>query len=154
MQRKIQTQPIIRTVDAVLTDFERVLLIRRAKPPFMDKLVLPGGHVERSDKNLIEACRREVREEVGLDLAAGRFEFLCRLSTPGRDPRPGRRVSTVFKVELDRSEFDMAKAGSDATQIVIVDRILHREEMGFDHFDALAKIDFYWEQMIRDDDFF
>ncbi len=150
-RRTKQAQPIIRTVDAVLTDFERVLFIRRAKPPFMDKLVLPGGHVEPSDKNLVEACRREVREEVGLDLAVERFDFLCTLSAPGRDQRPGRRVSTVYLIELEPSEFDLAQAGTDAAQIVIVEGVLRREEVGFDHFDAILKIDFNWEQAIRED---
>ncbi len=41
--------------------------------------VQPGGHVEPSDRSLLEAARREVREEVGLDLsldeASGIFDL-------------------------------------------------------------------------------
>lgn len=32
----------------------------------LQKLLQPGGHIEVSDQNLLDACRREVREETGL----------------------------------------------------------------------------------------
>lgn len=131
---------IIRTVDVVLSDEKRVLLIRRAKPPFLDKLVLPGGHKEKADRTMIAAAQREMREEVGLEIDAGRFQFLCTLDTPGRDPRPGRRVSTVFYVELKPEELDRAKAGDDAAEVILheTENSLDSETLGFDHFDAIA----------------
>jgi ADP-ribose pyrophosphatase YjhB (NUDIX family) len=45
----------------------RVLLARRAKKPFKDQWDLPGGFLEEGEHPL-EAVRRELREEAGLEV--------------------------------------------------------------------------------------
>jgi ADP-ribose pyrophosphatase YjhB (NUDIX family) len=51
---------------------DHVLLIRRAKEPAKDRLAPPGGFID-FDERAEDAVRREIREEIGLELAAVRF---------------------------------------------------------------------------------
>lgn len=48
----------------------RVLLIQRGNPPSAGYWTVPGGRVEPGE-TLAEACRRELREETGLEVAVG-----------------------------------------------------------------------------------
>lgn len=57
-----------------------VLFVRRAEvtgDPWSGHMALPGGHHDAGDADLLETARREMREEVGLDLP--RSAFLGRL---------------------------------------------------------------------------
>ena len=82
------------TVDVALVTREktpRVLLIRRKAAPFAGKWALPGGFVDEGER-LIDAARRELKEETGLEAAD--LEQLQTFGDPGRDPR-GWTVSVV-----------------------------------------------------------
>lgn len=130
---------IIRTVDITVIFRGSILLIKRAKAPFQNKLVLPGGHVETGE-SLVAAAVRELEEEVGLHLEPSRLRELVTLDSPDRDPRPGRRVSTVFVVELvSDAEAAPCRAGSDAASLHWrrLSSLLARE-IGFDHFQAIS----------------
>lgn len=53
-----------------------LLLIERARhdaDPWSGHLALPGGRVDATDRSVRDACEREAREEVGLDLALARY---------------------------------------------------------------------------------
>ena len=66
--------PVV-AVGALVMDREgRMLWIRRAKEPGKGKLGLPGGFADVGE-TAEEALRREVREEVNLELDS--LEFLC-----------------------------------------------------------------------------
>lgn len=57
-------------VSAVIIRGGEFLLVRRARPPMQGLFTLPGGGVE-SGESLVEAVRREVREETGLTIEPG-----------------------------------------------------------------------------------
>lgn len=132
---------VILTVDVALVAGDELLLIRRAIPPFQDRLVLPGGHVDDTDAGLAAAAARELAEETGVALRPDELEFLCLLDDPDRDPRPGRRMSVAFAATIpDRSAVNAA-AGSDARELVWR-RLgtLRPEEIGFDHWLAIVLV--------------
>lgn len=64
--REYPLRPIV-GVGAVVLREDRVLLIKRGKPPRQGQWSLPGGGQEVGE-TVEEAVRREVREEAGLEL--------------------------------------------------------------------------------------
>lgn len=130
------------TVDAaIVVDGTHIVLIRRAKPPFQDKLVLPGGHVDETDATLVDACVRELAEEIGLVISADRLYQLVVLNEPGADPRCARRVSVVYRADISAEEFRALSAGSDAASLELAKlATLDRSQVGFDHFDAVLAL--------------
>ena len=85
------------TVDCVIHDPDgRVLLIRRKNEPFKGAFALPGGFVDIGE-TVEAACRREVREETGLEVHD--LALIGVYSDPGRDPR-GHTVSAAFMTRL------------------------------------------------------
>lgn len=113
----------------VLVDGD-VVLLERNHEPFEGAWVLPGGRVEEGER-AAEACAREVREEVGLDVVVESFVGLY--DEPGRDPRgnvsaafrclanerpeareEARRVATFPPTALPEMGFDHAKIVADA----------------------------------------
>ena len=68
MVRDFPDRPIV-GVGVVVWRDDRVLLIRRGKPPRVGEWSLPGGAQELGE-TVADTARREVMEETGLDLAA------------------------------------------------------------------------------------
>jgi 8-oxo-dGTP diphosphatase len=129
------------TVDVLIHDaFGQVLLIERVKEPFMDKLVMPGGHVE-SGESLRQAAVRELEEEIGVVLAPEDLRELCYLDASDRDPRHERRESQVYDVFVPSIEKLNARAQSDAKCIRVAPlSFLTSEMIGFDHYQAVKKL--------------
>ncbi len=123
------------TVDAVIVDGARgVLLIRRGHPPFEGTWALPGGFVEVGE-TCEQACRREAREETGLEVEV--VSLLGVFSDPRRDPR-GHTVSAVY---LCRSQGGEPAGGDDACEARFF-ADLSGVELAFDHDRVLAAAGF------------
>jgi mutator protein MutT len=76
--------PSIAAAALIFNPEGKILVVRRAKEPERGKLAFPGGFID-ADETAEEAVRREVREEVGMEL--DRIEYLC--SFPNRYPYRG-----------------------------------------------------------------
>jgi 8-oxo-dGTP diphosphatase len=67
--REYPDRPVV-GVGGVVFDSGRVLLVKRGHEPRKGEWSLPGGLVELGE-TLIEATRREIKEETGLDVQVG-----------------------------------------------------------------------------------
>jgi len=117
MAKRIYEKPSV-TADCVILRREaetgrlHVLLIQRAKEPFAGRWALPGGFVNK-DEALIEAARRELREETGLRVM--KLRQVGAFGDPGRDPR-GWTVSVAYLAEVLGTKHK-AQAADDAQAV-------------------------------------
>ena len=109
-----------------------VLLIRRRNPPL--GWAIPGGFVE-PDENLIDAARRELLEETGLE--PPHLRQLATFGHPNRDPR-GRTISVVYGARLQSAE--LPAAGDDAADARWFPLTALPTTLAFDHPTILAHV--------------
>ena len=76
---------IVTSVVAVIIDQDgQILLTKRSIPPFQGEWVMPGGKIDLGEP-IVEALKREVWEEVGLEVEVGRLVDVFEHVTPGAD---------------------------------------------------------------------
>ena len=117
--------PALATDCVVFDPLGRVLLIRRGHEPCTGKHALPGGFVKVGE-TVASACRREVKEETGIEVA--KISLVGVYSDIDRDPR-GHIVSVAFMTELTNET--SPRVGSDARSAEWVD--MGDIDLAFDH---------------------
>jgi len=101
-------------VGVVVVDGDRVLLLRRGRPPAQGKWSLPGGLVDLGEP-AEAAARREVAEECGLDVRLhGLVGFVDRIV---RDPDERVRYHYLLLDFLATPVAGEARAGSDVDAV-------------------------------------
>ena len=115
------------TVDTIIVDNNRAVLIKRLNNPFKDHWAIPGGFVEYGEK-VEDAAVREAKEETGLDIELTRLIGVY--SDPDRDPR-GHTVTVAY---LAKPTGGSLKSDSDAkdAKFIALDKI-KSIELAFDH---------------------
>jgi len=108
----------------------KVLLIRRAAPPFKGKWAIPGGFVHPPE-SLDDAALRELGEETGLRDVY--LEQLYTFGAPKRDPR-GRVITVAYFALV--SDDAPARAGDDAAEAAWCS-VSALPELAFDHAEIL-----------------
>ena len=84
-RKRYKKEHIVTSVVAVILDEEeRVLLTKRSVPPFKDMWVMPGGKIGLGEP-IVEALKREVREEVGIKVDVDDLIDVFEHVTPGED---------------------------------------------------------------------
>src|SRR5919106_2146540 len=123
----------IPTVDIIIEQDSRILMVRRKNEPYKGCLALPGGFVNEGER-IEDAARREANEETSLNI--GLSEILGVYSDPKRDPR-GHLMSTVFIAMIpvgNDTEAVRASAQDDAAEIHWINLDdLDNSTIAFDH---------------------
>jgi 8-oxo-dGTP diphosphatase len=121
----------IPTVDIIIEQNSRILMIRRKNDPYKGCLALPGGFVDEWEK-IEDAARREANEETSLNIHL--VDILGVYSDPKRDPR-GHLISTVFVgiVPTDNLSVE-ASAQDDASEVEWINlEAINKSNIAFDH---------------------
>lgn len=84
-KKRYKKEHIVTSVVAVIVDDDgRVLLTRRSTSPFLDLWVMPGGKIDLGEP-ILEALKREVHEEVGLEIEIEGLIDVFEHLTPGEE---------------------------------------------------------------------
>ncbi len=113
------------------------LAVRRGVAPYRGRWALPGGFV-REHEGLLDAARRELAEETGLEELPLHLEQLATYGEPRRDPR--MRVVSVAYLAFGPA-LPEPRAGTDASAArwwPVADLLSGPKRLAFDHEEILA----------------
>ena len=122
------------TVDIIIIQNNKVLLIKRGHPPYKGQWALPGGFMDMNETPEQSAIR-ELEEET--DVKVKELKQFKTYGAIDRDPRH-RTISTVYYTEFDNKIILSPKAGDDAaeTEWFSLDNL---PELAFDHGEILEE---------------
>jgi len=124
-----QAEHVELTVLCLLTDGNRLLLQNRVKKDWRG-YTLPGGHVEPSE-SFVDAVKREMKEETGLDIHDPRLAGVKQFPIP-----EGRYVVLLFKA----TKFSGTLVSSDEGQMEWVEQERLPGLDTVDDFEALLRV--------------
>ena len=116
MAREYPSQPVV-GVGAVVVRDGRALIIKRGREPRKGEWSLPGGRLDLGE-SLIDAVRREVKEETGLTVHPG--PIIETFDRVHRDPDGRIRYHFVIVDFACEAPVGEAVAGSDAEAVAWV----------------------------------
>lgn len=117
-RREYPERPVV-GVGGVVISRDRVLIVRRGRPPLQGEWSIPGGMLEVGE-TLVEGVRRELGEETGIEVSVrGVIEVLEKISLDGQGKPAYHYVILDYFCEAIRGE---ARPGGDVTGVAWVSR--------------------------------
>jgi bifunctional NMN adenylyltransferase/nudix hydrolase len=134
--------PVFKTVDALVTCGDSVLLVQRGASPGKGQLALPGGFVNQYE-TCREAALRELIEETRIDIPQKTLSNLIKSQKEYDDPwrsTRGRTFTTCFWIDLVHDiKLPKVKGSDDAQKALWVPiSQLKTQEMYEDHYDIIS----------------
>jgi bifunctional NMN adenylyltransferase/nudix hydrolase len=110
--------PVFVTADTVVICSGHVLMIKRRAEPGKNLMALPGGYLNAAtDKSVLDAAIRELREETGIKVPEpvlrGSIVRHQIFDAIDRDPR-GRVITHAYYIQLTDGPLPKVKGGDDA----------------------------------------
>ncbi len=132
---QLEHRYLIRTVaDAIIEKGNKIVLVKRAKGPFIGKWAIPGGHINK-DETIEECAGREAFEETGMKCKP--IAILGVYSDPKRDPR-GQNTGTVFVMRAIDGKLKGSDDAAEAKCFAISDiGKMKKKQFAFDHWKIL-----------------
>jgi 8-oxo-dGTP diphosphatase len=115
-------------VDAVIVHRGKIVLTKRAIPPFKGYFTVPGGFVIPGYTTR-ETCIKEAKEETGLDVEI--IRLIGVFDDPHRDPR-GHTLSVVYLCKSVGGKLEPQKTETSEVRLFSPEEI-KKMELGFDH---------------------
>jgi 8-oxo-dGTP diphosphatase len=112
-RREYPERPVVGVGGVVIVE-ERTLLIRRGHPPLEGEWSIPGGTLEVGE-TLLDAVRRELLEETGIEVRVGELIEAFERIFPDGDGQP--KYHFVILDYLCEAVSGKARAGSDVTDV-------------------------------------
>lgn len=102
------TRPVVkRTARAIVLDGDDLILIKRTKPGLAPYWLTPGGGVEDTDANVLDALNREIDEELGGKVTDPVPAFVDTTEHIAEDGSHGVKVQYFFVCRL--GSMDLAR---------------------------------------------
>ncbi|MDP2091299.1 MAG: NUDIX domain-containing protein [Candidatus Gracilibacteria bacterium] len=100
-------------VYGIYIENDKILLIKKARGPYIGMYDLPGGGIEYGE-TISECLKREIYEETGTQLLncnfIGNNEYICEYMNPKNEPKKSHHIGFYYKVELS---YENIKTGPD-----------------------------------------
>jgi bifunctional NMN adenylyltransferase/nudix hydrolase len=132
--------PVFVTVDAVVIQSGHMLMIKRKAEPGRGLWAFPGGYVNaKTDKSIVCAMLRELREETGLKVPdavlRGSIQEVKVFDAIDRSPR-GRIITHAHKIVLPDGQLPRVKGADDAEKAKFIEiSEIRGEECFEDHYE-------------------
>jgi ADP-ribose pyrophosphatase YjhB (NUDIX family) len=131
---------------------EKMLMIEKARGPYMGRYDLPGGKIEFNEKTN-DCLKREIMEETGVEVQSSKFfsmnEYLCEYKKEG-ETKKSHHVGIYYIVDLKIEKLKTEADGEDSNGAIFIPiNVLNKENTSPIAYEVITKFlesDYHFSQ--------